>query len=152
MHRRKWGGNRLSQQDTWGTQSLSCCSAKSLHNCGQMMLWQGDQIMVNPKHWFIWQGQGGLLLLTVICFCDGYATQYEMRGHHEELQGSLLWPTGDTAIYFLLTSHDKTPVYTFGYILFIATICFSKYLSTSIINVCILHHSVKFLYYKSWCW
>lgn len=42
MHRRKWRGNRLSQQDTWRT----------VHDCGQMMLWQGDQIVVNPKHWY----------------------------------------------------------------------------------------------------
>lgn len=93
MHRRKWRGNRWSQQDTWGTQSLSCCLAKSFRvcDCGQIMLWQGDQIVVKPKHWFIWKEQGGLSLLTVRCLCGGYATQ-KFRSVFIEL---LLWPTGD---------------------------------------------------------
>lgn len=90
MHRRKLRGNRLSQQDTWGTQSLSCRLAKrpKVLHCGQIMLLGGDQIMVKPKHWFIWQGQGGLLLLTVVCLCGGYATQRKVTS---SVVGDIRW-------------------------------------------------------------
>lgn len=45
-----------------------------VHDCGQMMLWQRDKIVVKPKHWFIWQW----FIPDHSELCGAYVTQKEV--------------------------------------------------------------------------